>query len=99
MILHHSEGINLIHHVFLDRELIDNLVFDTGLCHHVVHLKVEIEFLALHVAKHSCGIYNEFVVIGIDMYPTKEHTFLIAIEAAPHIERYREVFQYRGERS
>ena len=87
MILHHSEGINLIHHVFLDIKLVYYLVLDTRFCHHVVHLKVEIEFLALHVAKHSCGIYYELVVIGIDMYPTKEHTFLIAIEAAPNIER------------
>ena len=30
---------------------------------------------------------------------TNSETLRITIQAAPHVKRYREVFQYRGERS
>ena len=59
MILHHSEGINLIHHVFLDRELIDDLVFDARPCHHVMYQEMDLKVPALQVTKDSGGVDNQ----------------------------------------
>ena len=97
MIFDDAKGIDLIHHIFLHDELIDDLILDAWLGHHIVDVEMKIQgtFL-IHIAHDTSGIDYQLTVIGLDMSATEVHAAGITVERASYIKGYREPSQYGG---
>ena len=80
MVFDDAQGIELVHHVFLDRKLVNNLVLDTRFCYHIVNEEVKIQFPSVRqVTQVACGIDNQFVVIGVNMNAPEVHSFVSSV--------------------
>ena len=90
-----AQGIELVHHVFLDHELVDDLVLDARFRHHVVYLEVERQLPGFsQVAQVAGGVDNEFVVVAIDVDAPEVHALVGAEEAHTQVQWYREILEY-----
>ena len=95
MIFYDAQRIDLIHHVLFHRKLVDDLVLDARLGHHVVYVEMECEITAfVQIAHDACSVDNELLVICVHMYAPESHPFIRPAKAYPQVQRDGELSQH-----
>ena len=97
MILQRAQGVQLLHHETLNRELLDDDFLDAAFGRHVVNVEMYQQFiLVLQVVDVSVGTHDDALVVVIDLDITEGYVVVVTLHVDTEVEGHGEVFQYGG---